>query len=136
MAASWIIPCNVKYFNVVEHFKSNNVIYWKRGAGEKVGDFVYVYVGTPYKQIMYRCIVLDDQVDNETMAKNTYATKGNKGSAFNRYMKLQKDYSFSTPISLQCLQELGITMIRKQIRAGRLVEKYIESEYTDMPLYE
>ena len=40
MKESWIIPCNVKVFDVVEHFKSSDTICWKRGAGEKNGDTV------------------------------------------------------------------------------------------------
>ena len=54
---SWIIPCNVKYFDILTHVEKSKVIIWKKSAKIQEGDKVYIYVGTPYKEVKYRCIV-------------------------------------------------------------------------------
>ena len=127
MKESWIIPCNVKVFDVVEHFKSSDTICWKRGAGEKNGDTVYVYIGIPYKAIMYRCIVIDDHVSEEEMKEHTYATKGNLGAGY-RYMKLQKEKEFKEPVDLATIKALGVYMVRKQSRVDRKVLDYLNNK--------
>ena len=36
---SWGIPCNLKYFDVIEWFKNNEIVVWKRGnRSMSVGD--------------------------------------------------------------------------------------------------
>lgn len=120
----WIIPCNVKVFDVVEHFKDKEEICWKRGAGEKTGDIVYVYVGIPHKAIMYKCVVINDRVSDEEMKEHPYATKGNIGSAY-RYMKLRKIYTFVEPITLEETKDFGIYRIRKQARVDKKILQYL-----------
>ena len=120
MKDSWIIPCNVKVFDVVEHFASSDTICWKRGAGEKNGDDVYIYVGIPNKGVMYRCVVEDDRVSDEEIKNHPYATKGNLGAGY-RYMKLKKEYVFEEPVPWDELREVGLYMVRKQSRVDKKV---------------
>ncbi len=124
MKEAWVIPCNVKVFDVVERFKTSDIICWKRGAGEKNGDDVYIYVGIPYKAIMYRCVVENDNVEEKELLEHPYATKGNFGAGY-RYMKLRKDHTFNTPISLETIKDLGIYMVRKQARVDKKVRQYL-----------
>ena len=53
---SWIIPCNLSYYNVVGAFDSLTSVDWKQSSNVEVGDIVYIYVGrpTPYS----RCAAL------------------------------------------------------------------------------
>lgn len=126
MKDSWVIPCNVKVFDVVEHFKNSNIICWKRGAGEKAGDDVYIYVGIPFKAIMYRCVVEDDNVGDQEMKEHPYATKGNYGAGY-RYMKLRRVFTFEKPVLLETIKDLGVYMVRKQTRVDKKVLKYLMS---------
>lgn len=45
MLEKWIIPCNVKRFNVIEHFKNNDTVVWKNSFTIHAGDIVYIYLG-------------------------------------------------------------------------------------------
>ncbi len=129
MKDSWIIPCNMKVFDVVDHFATSDIICWKRGAGEKIGDDVYIYVGIPNKAVMYRCIVEDDRVSDEEMKKHQYATKGNLGAGY-RYMKLRKEYVFKEPVTLDELRETGLYMVRKQSRVDKKVLTILKNKET------
>ncbi len=43
--AEWIVPCNIKYYDVVNAFKRLNCIDWKQtNRNIKVGDIVYIYI--------------------------------------------------------------------------------------------
>lgn len=120
----WVIPCNVKVYDVVAHFKQSDSICWKRGAREKIGDDVYIYVGNPYKAIMFKCVVENDNVSDDEIKEHPYATKGHFGSGF-RYMKLHKAITFENPVELKKLQELGVYMVRKQGRVGKQLLEYL-----------
>jgi len=117
MKNSFVIPCNPKVYDVVKHFEQCETIYWKRGASEKNGDDVYIYIGVPEKAIKYKCVVENDNVSKDELKDHVYATKGNGMSC--KYMKLRKIYEFNEPIDLETIKMLGIYMIRKQGKADR-----------------
>ena len=48
MAENWIIPCNVKVFDVISHFKENKQVVWKNSFTIRKGDVAYIYLGRPY----------------------------------------------------------------------------------------
>ena len=50
----WMIPCNVKNFNIVEHFKSEKTAFFKRNRALAVGDEVYIYVAKPFSEVKYK----------------------------------------------------------------------------------
>ena len=55
---TWIIPCNLKYYDVDGAFSKLPRIDWKQSLKNvEVGDIVYIYVGTPVKAIRYKCLV-------------------------------------------------------------------------------
>ena len=50
----WMIPCNIKNFDVVEHFKNNKTAFFKKNRALAVGDEVYIYVAKPYSEVKYK----------------------------------------------------------------------------------
>ena len=40
----WIIPCNLKYYDVVGAFGKFDRLNWKQSTNIEVGDIVYVYI--------------------------------------------------------------------------------------------
>ena len=51
---SWIIPCNPKNYDVIRAFQNLKEIDWKQSVKNiDTGDKVYIYVSSPYKQILY-----------------------------------------------------------------------------------
>lgn len=44
----WIIPCNVKYYDVQGAFKKLKCLDWKQSNKSiRVGDEVFIYIGSP-----------------------------------------------------------------------------------------
>lgn len=52
----WIISCNPSYYDVNGAFNELECIEWKQSTNIKVGDIVYIYVSSPFKEIKYKCI--------------------------------------------------------------------------------
>ena len=58
MMTSWIIPCNLKNYDVIGAFKRFRKLNWKQSAKSiEVGDTVFIYIGKPVSGIKYKCKV-------------------------------------------------------------------------------
>lgn len=122
---SWIIPCNLKYFNVVNYLKNHSSLVWRKTPRIKKGDIVYIYVGIPVKAIKYRCMVVDEDVKKDVLDQNAYAKVGD--IEHNRkYMQLRVINEYADEINLSKIQELGMFMIRRQIKADGKVKRYLD----------
>ena len=52
--ASWIIPCNPKYYDVFGAFRTLNTVDWRQTAKSiEPGDIVYIYTGRPVQAITH-----------------------------------------------------------------------------------
>lgn len=69
MIETWIQPANIKYFDVVEHFKNNEFAYWKKTNSININDVFYIYVASPYKEIKYKCKVVEDNISFNDVKK-------------------------------------------------------------------
>ena len=48
----WIIPCNIKKYNVDGAFSELDELEWAQGRNKvEVGDIVFIYVGMPVQAI-------------------------------------------------------------------------------------
>lgn len=57
---TWIIPCDIQQYDIINAFKSFNEIEWHETPQTKdikIGDVVYIYVTRPYSRLMYQCEV-------------------------------------------------------------------------------
>lgn len=121
---NWIMPCNLKFFNIIEYLHKCDTLVWKATPGIKDGDIVYIYVGIPYSCVRYRCVVIKEKVEQDILSQHDYARVGdiehNK-----RYMQLKLIYTYEKGVSLAKLQELGMFGVRKQTRLDRKVLAYI-----------
>ncbi len=55
-SGAFIVPSNISIFDVISYVESNKYFVWYKQPKEaRVGDLVYVYVGAPYSQILYKC---------------------------------------------------------------------------------
>ena len=131
MAESWIIPCNIKYFDLIEHFKSNNKVVWRNAFSIKKGDIVYIYLSAPYSEIRYRCNVIDDDVSDEQLNANTYAipkkTSNNYFSKKIKYVVLELSYEYPKGMmTLNTLRVHGLGQVQIQARADRQVREFIQ----------
>ena len=66
----WIIPSNPKYYDVIKAFEESDEIDWKQGAGIRIGDTIYLYVGAPVSAILYKCRVTETDTPYSYKDKN------------------------------------------------------------------
>lgn len=130
MAESWIVPCNIKHFDLMEHFKSSETVVWHNSFTIRKGDTAYIYLSAPYSEIKYRCAVIEDQVDEETLNANAYAIprkqSNNYFSKKVKYIVLRLEYEYPDGVlKLEDLREHGLGQVQIQARTDRRVQSYI-----------
>lgn len=124
---NWILPCNVRFFDVEKHFEKNDTVVWKKGASTKEGDIVYIYLSAPYSQILYRCIVEIEELSKEEVEKNRYAIRAG-ATPKTKYMLLRLDKKYDKGMmTLEKLREHGLGQTQKQARTSRSVQEFINS---------
>ena len=126
MKENWVIPCNVKYFDVLEHFSRSSTVVWKKAKnGISVGDNAFIYVGAPYSAILYRCEVVDSNVPKDIVEANSYAIQ-KEGLDGIDYMLLElKEELPKDRLSLQVLKKNGLGQVQTQARADRRLVRYL-----------
>ena len=56
---TWIIPCDLKTYNVDGAFNKFDTIYWKQSTNVSKGDTIFLYVSGTVGRICYKCDVLE-----------------------------------------------------------------------------
>jgi len=100
----WLIPANPKYYDIINCFNETDTIMWKQSNNIKIDDIVYIYVGSPYKAILYKCMVLEVNIPYEYKDNNLVIKKVMKMKLLKRFKP--DEYSFAR------LNEFGINAIR------------------------
>ncbi len=101
---SWILPSNVRYFDVKATFKVGGEMMWKQSSDVKVGDIAYMYASAPYSAILYKCVVTEVNVPYNYADENIKITKVLKA-------KIVKEYADDfMPFSR--LKEYGVKAVR------------------------
>lgn len=131
MTETWVIPCNIKYFDVISHFKENKRVVWKNSFSIHKGDIVYLYLSSPYGEIRYKCIVINDSVDEEVLKTNSYAIPIKKTNSYfsqkEKYIEIEYVCEFPEgTFTLSKLKEHGLGQIQIQARANRKLQQYID----------
>jgi hypothetical protein len=127
MAATWLVSCNVQAFDIVKYLENNNTFVIKRTRPLSEGDLVYLYVGSPYKRIMFVCKVVDDSMSPDKLS-NSYAKVGKCPNVAKRYMELSVEKTFSTiDLTYQNLRDHGVGQLQNPSRISAKTERYIQS---------
>ena len=67
----WIIPCNIKKYNVDGAFSKLDELEWSQGRNKvEVGDLVFIYVGMPVQCIKYKCEIIEKDIPVENCSLN------------------------------------------------------------------
>lgn len=132
MSENWIIPCNVKVFDVISHFKCNKKVVWKNAFTIRKGDIAYLYLGNPYGEIRYKCMVIDDSVSEDLLSKNVYAIPAKKSNNYfskkEKYIQMEYISEFPEgPLTLAKLREHGLGQVQIQARTDRRLQQFIDS---------
>ena len=120
MIEKWIIPCNVRFFDLPSHFITNKTVVWKNAFTIKKDDIAYIYIGRPYGEIKYKCHVINDQVDEQLLKENSYAIPQKKSHNYfskkEKYIQLElvQEYPEGTFL-LENLREHGLGQVQIQV---------------------
>lgn len=137
MAENWIVPCNVKFYDIIGHFKLKKTVVWKNSFTIRKDDIVYLYLASPYGEIKYKCIVIDDNVDEKTLSDNAYAIPEKKSNNYfskkEKYMQIELIEEFPSGIfTLKTLKEYGLGQVQIQARTDRRLQKFIDEVEADL----
>ena len=121
----WIIPCNIKYYDVVGAFKELKCLDWKQSCKSiNVGDEVYIYIGKPVSAIKYKCKENKVNLDCIEIDDSKFVINGEPYESYGNHMELEllEDYE-DTKYSLDVLRANGLT---GNIQGPRRVNGIIE----------
>ena len=135
MAEKWIIPCNIKHFDLISYFKDNRFVVWKNSFSIKKDDIAYIYIGSPIRQIKYRCRVISDVVSDEMLQKNQYAISEEKNNNYFskkvKYIILELEQEYQDGVLLyNDLKLNGLGQVQIQARTDRRLQRYIDEVET------
>lgn len=116
-AEEWIVPANPKYYDITTMFDTTNITEWKQSSNVHVGDIVYIYLGSPYSKILYKCKVVNVNIPYNYKDDNLTMTK---------VMNIELIKKYDNGITFKRLNELGIRSIRGPIKVSKDISKYFD----------
>lgn len=124
----WIIPANLKYYDVFGELSRFGVIEWRQRLKDiHEGDIVYVYLSAPDSYIALKCIVEKTNIlhDNCEIDDSMFFRDGTL-KPVPLYMKLKpiKQYA-TTEITGKMLRDAGIPRIQSQRRVNNTLAEMI-----------
>jgi len=130
MTENWIIPCNIKFFDLPRHFEQRKTVVWRKAFAIHKGDIAYIYISSPYCEIRYKCLVINDQVDDELLHANPYAisTKSSHNGISKKENYIEMEYICEYPkgtFPLEKLREQGLGQVQIQARTDRKLQAYL-----------
>jgi len=121
----WIIPCNLKYYDVKGAFSKFKAIDWKQSAKNIcVGDIVYIYVGKPISAIKYKCRVNKTNLSKVEIDDSEFVINGENYENYGNHMELEliREYA-GTELTRDMLVENGL---KGNIQGPRRVDVLIQ----------
>ena len=106
----WIIPCNIKYYDVENAFARLKCLNWKQSNKSiEVGDEIYIYVGAPISAIKYKCRVNKINLCGVEIDDSEFILNGEPYEAYGNHMELELLKTFNgTDYALAELRNKGL----------------------------
>lgn len=109
----WLYPANPKYYEVISAFTEEPKTGWPMSSKVEVGDIVYIYSGAPFKQVVFKCKVVEIDVPvEEVMGQAEKYAKVSGKKPKKRFMLLETikefDQSSDSPLSFSWLRQNGL----------------------------
>lgn len=106
----WVIPCNVKYYDVRGAFAKLNRLDWKQSnKNMAVNDIIYIYVGAPYSAILYKCLVTKANIAEVEIDDREFRINGDNYDNYGNHMELQLLAAYPNDlITKDKMAELGV----------------------------
>ena len=114
----WVIPANPKYFDVINYINDNDIIGWKQSSNIKIGDIIYLYVGSPYSSILCKTKALEVNIPYNYNDDNINMKYEMKLEILKRYEPSK--YKF------EVLKKYGLNAIRGPRKVPKILLDYIK----------
>jgi len=115
----WIVPANLKYYDIDAEFAANSIINWTQKASIKVGDYVVIYITAPTRALRYLCRVLESDIPNSGYREE---------KSIKKLMKIELLQTFSdSQFPIAVLKKCGVTNIRGPRRMTKELITLIDS---------
>ena len=128
---NWIIPCNLKLYDVYGAFKALNSLDWMQSNPNiEVGDYVYIYVGAPVSAIVFKCLVTKAKLKKIEIDDSKYVINGDKylSASLHMELKLIKQYP-NDLFTAKILEEHDVKgRIMRQRRMKDTTKAFIDSK--------
>lgn len=115
----WVIPANLKYYDIIAEFDTNPEILWTQKAAMKKGDYVCIYITAPTRAITFLCEILESDLINDGHRDTSHVKK---------LMHIRRLKTFSTEYTADKLREYGLTTVRGPRRLPEELRKAMEKE--------
>ena len=126
--AEWLIPCNMRIYDVCNAFNELKAIDWKQSSNIKCGDIVYIYVGKHISAVMYKCYVNKTDKPEVEIDDSKYVIDGTNYTNYGRYMELEVLEKYGeTLLTYKNIFENGETQVRGPHIISAELSKYIDS---------
>ena len=125
----WTIPCNVEFYDIIRAFHNLTKIEWRQTLSEvKENDIVYIYVGRPYSQMLYKCRINKVNLSKPTIDDRRYWADPSEYGKYKKYMELEliKEFPKSKLLSNTSLKKYGLGNIYSQAGASTELVEYLE----------
>ncbi len=116
-SSSWLIPANPKFYDIIDAFSKTDTMLWKQPGNIHVDDLVYLYMGSPYSAILYKCKVTEIDIPYQYQDENLSMKKVMKIKMIKQYQ--EDEYPFSK------LKAYGVKAIRGPRHVPEVLEKII-----------
>lgn len=124
---SWIVPCNLKYYDVVGAFNDLNTLDWKQSSKNiQTGDLIFIYVSSPVQAIKYLCKVNKANLHSRDIDDSKYRIVEEKYVSAPMQMEIQLLHKFDNELTMNFLTKMGVKgRIQRTRRMDPLLNTYI-----------
>jgi len=86
---NWIIPCNIKNYDVFGAFIELKTLNWKQSTNIEIGDTVFIYTAKPYSRITHKCKAIEVNLKQPYIDDINYIIDPTPYRNYGRYMTLE-----------------------------------------------
>jgi 5-methylcytosine-specific restriction protein A len=105
----WIIPCNLKNYDLVSAFSAHQEVDWKQIKSIEAGDRVMIYIASPVSAVRDRCVVKETELPGPNVIGAEYNRDETPYGSAESHMTLVKAFEYDDPrLSLKALRAMGV----------------------------
>lgn len=120
---AFVVVGNIQRFDITKHFERNDTVIWKQVSNGQVGDEVYIYLGRPLSRLVYKCRIVQKDVNGDGVGYLSQYGEKKKPS----YMKLELISELpSEGLALKQLLSKGLKTVQCATKMDAALKLYVE----------